>query len=333
MAQSPIAPINPTTTSGTTLATLLNNWSDAVHSSHKGDSPPSYAEAGMIWCDDNATPWAMKVYDGTDWIIIGYVDTSANVWLISDEAVFADPADLTKRFRIDVGNVGGGNTRVLTLPNQNVTISAAGAALIDDADAGAQRTTLGATSVGNGLFTAASASAARGTLGGSTIGQAIFTAANVAAAQAAAGQIIRVKASDQTFTSSTWSDVTDLSFPVGAGETWAFEFEAFVNFSNNASTAEFGFNGPAFSAFEFRRARLVSGTSPSAGSVGLPSAPITAYDDGVNAALQDQETINLGRGLVTFSSAGTFTARARRAATNGTATVRSSSILRGWRLS
>jgi hypothetical protein len=64
-------------------------------------------------------------------------------------------------------------------------VTAAGKALLDDADAAAQRTTLGATATGDALMTAASASAARTTLGASSIGGTIFTAADAAAVRTA----------------------------------------------------------------------------------------------------------------------------------------------------
>jgi hypothetical protein len=65
------------------------------------------------------------------------------------------------------------------------TLTAAGLALLDDASAAAQRTTLGATAVGNGLFTAASALAARTTLGAGAVGDNLFTATTATAAQQA----------------------------------------------------------------------------------------------------------------------------------------------------
>ena len=50
-------------------------------------------------------------------------------------------------------------------PIEEITCTAAGRALLDDADAAAQRTTLGATAAGSAIFTAASAAAQRTALG------------------------------------------------------------------------------------------------------------------------------------------------------------------------
>ena len=58
----------------------LEPWRDALHSSHKGDTRPSYAVEGMIWVDDtNSSLWGVYVFDGTDDIKLGDVDTSNNV--------------------------------------------------------------------------------------------------------------------------------------------------------------------------------------------------------------------------------------------------------------
>jgi ribosomal protein S16 len=60
-----------------------------------------------------------------------------------DTVGFYDPVAPTKRVRLDAGTVTAGQTRVLAMPDENVTITSAGAALLDDASASAQRTTLG----------------------------------------------------------------------------------------------------------------------------------------------------------------------------------------------
>lgn len=67
------------------------------------------------------------------------------------------------------------------------TFTAAGRALVDDADAAAQRTTLGATATGSSLFTAANAAAARTAIGATATGSSLITAADAAAARTAIG--------------------------------------------------------------------------------------------------------------------------------------------------
>ena len=64
--------------SGTAYRTADNNGKTALLNHHKGGSAPSYKEAGIIWLDDAATPWLLKIYDGTDWIAIAAINTVTN---------------------------------------------------------------------------------------------------------------------------------------------------------------------------------------------------------------------------------------------------------------
>ncbi len=64
--------------SGLDYRTQDNDGKKALLNHHKGSSAPSYAEAGIIWLDDAATPWVLKVYDGTDWIKLGDINATTN---------------------------------------------------------------------------------------------------------------------------------------------------------------------------------------------------------------------------------------------------------------
>lgn len=64
--------------SGLTYRQEDNDGKKALLNHHKGTSAPSYAEAGMIWVDDTATPWALKFYDGADWIRLMDINASSN---------------------------------------------------------------------------------------------------------------------------------------------------------------------------------------------------------------------------------------------------------------
>jgi hypothetical protein len=55
----------------------------AVAKHNKGPSAPSSPAAGWMWLEDDnpsATVWSLRVYDGTDWIALGTVDTTANTF-------------------------------------------------------------------------------------------------------------------------------------------------------------------------------------------------------------------------------------------------------------
>jgi hypothetical protein len=80
MSQFDFGTINAATKSGSGLASDLNSWRDALHSTHQGTTAPTYKVAGTPWLDNTSNPWALKVYDGTDWIVHGYFDTTTNVF-------------------------------------------------------------------------------------------------------------------------------------------------------------------------------------------------------------------------------------------------------------
>jgi hypothetical protein len=81
MTQYNFGTIDPDTKTGTALATDLNSWRDALHSTHKGSVAPTYAIAGMQWIDDASTPWLAKRYDGADWITEGSINASTNQFI------------------------------------------------------------------------------------------------------------------------------------------------------------------------------------------------------------------------------------------------------------
>jgi hypothetical protein len=88
--------IDPGTKTGTALAGDLNSWRDAVHSTHRGGTQPSYRVAGMFWEDTSggATSTLLKVYDGSDWITLGTVNETANSFTPSG-ALTASGGNLT----------------------------------------------------------------------------------------------------------------------------------------------------------------------------------------------------------------------------------------------
>ena len=80
MTQYDFGTIIPSATDGTELASLINSFRDAVNSGHAGTTAPTYAVAGMIWIDTTtATAWALKLYDGTNWLTLATFNTSTNV--------------------------------------------------------------------------------------------------------------------------------------------------------------------------------------------------------------------------------------------------------------
>lgn len=52
-------------------------------------------------------------------------ETNAGTYPVADTWTFGDPADLTKRFRFDGGAITAGQTRVVTIPDQDVDLTPA----------------------------------------------------------------------------------------------------------------------------------------------------------------------------------------------------------------
>ncbi|MFH1158770.1 MAG: hypothetical protein V1721_07855 [Pseudomonadota bacterium] len=66
--------------SGSAYRAAANAARVALLSQHKAATAPTYAVAGTIWLDDTATPWLLKVYDGADWITLGAIHGTTNVF-------------------------------------------------------------------------------------------------------------------------------------------------------------------------------------------------------------------------------------------------------------
>ena len=82
MSQDIWTSINPNTTSGTQLATILDGFKDAVVTSMSGTSRPAELQAGGMWLDttDDATGyWYLTLYDGTNDIRVITVDKNAAI--------------------------------------------------------------------------------------------------------------------------------------------------------------------------------------------------------------------------------------------------------------
>lgn len=70
-----------------TGAGLMDDYLDKdqqnVLTSNSGIQRPSYAVAGTKWLDILANPWVLKMYDGTDDVVIGTVDPSTHKFIAS----------------------------------------------------------------------------------------------------------------------------------------------------------------------------------------------------------------------------------------------------------
>lgn len=87
---------------------------------------------------------AVSNFDGALRTLMAQVaDVDGGVQPLNDTFTLCDPADTTKRVRIDAGNVAAATTRVLTMPNADVNISSFAATLLDDTTTAQALVTLG----------------------------------------------------------------------------------------------------------------------------------------------------------------------------------------------
>ena len=66
--------------SGSAHLTTQSQQGEALQTNNSGGTEPSYKKAGMYWLDTSGTPWILKMYDGTDWIIQGYFNATTNLY-------------------------------------------------------------------------------------------------------------------------------------------------------------------------------------------------------------------------------------------------------------
>ena len=85
-------PINPSTKTGSVLASDLSSWRDSLHTCHSGTIRPTWAKAGTTWINTSATPWLVNIYDGTQDVVVGTLNATTHNFIpgSSAAAVFAD---------------------------------------------------------------------------------------------------------------------------------------------------------------------------------------------------------------------------------------------------
>jgi hypothetical protein len=98
----------------------INNFLQAVATTHSGTSTPSGAVAGTIWLDTtSATAPILKYYDGTDNITLATLDHVANTVNFSDSALDLI-ADLTPQLG---GNLDVNGNSIVSTSNANITLA------------------------------------------------------------------------------------------------------------------------------------------------------------------------------------------------------------------
>lgn len=167
MAQYDFGTIDPNTKSGTALASDLNSWRNAVHSTHSASSAPSYLVAGMLWADTTSANYELKMYDGAQWITVAVLDATNNV-----ARVAVDPAETSYITSTTSGQIRHliASTDVFTVRSTGVQFNIASPVIADSNNNELISFTTTASAVNQiGIANAATGGAATiSTLGGDT---------------------------------------------------------------------------------------------------------------------------------------------------------------------
>lgn len=136
---------------------------------------------------------------------------------------------------------------------------------------------------------------------------------------------VKKKTADQTFSTTSFADVTDLSFPIGPGETLQFQFDVFWQSTATTNGIGLAINGPA-SPTALRYAVEVDKTVPAVPTAATSVKSFsTTYDSGI--VTQDIDAANTQRhatvrGVIKAGTlGGTVSLRARSEVTTGGANV------------
>lgn len=145
--------IDPNTTSGTALAALIDGLKFAILTGNSGSSEPTYKQVGTTWLD-NATAGSIiiKIYDGTQWVSQGTVDTAAHTISLGGNNATASvtisrtdtAADMIEMFRNQPTAANGG--LIYTQINDNAIKRNFGAININ-ADSVADTAEIGSVSI------------------------------------------------------------------------------------------------------------------------------------------------------------------------------------------
>lgn len=74
-------PVMTSPTTGTELVNNLYDWRDSLHTLHKGNSAPPYAQQGMLWVNDtDPNNWMLMMFQGSTSIALGTFNVVANTF-------------------------------------------------------------------------------------------------------------------------------------------------------------------------------------------------------------------------------------------------------------
>lgn len=125
--------IDPTSTSGVDLATLLNNFASSVYTNSMGTSEPSYKDEGMFWMDNSGSAYTLKLYKGGAWRTLFSLNSS-NVISFSGTPTVASQTEVntgTDTTKMVVPATLSGMPAFRALQGSNLSLSSGVAAKIN----------------------------------------------------------------------------------------------------------------------------------------------------------------------------------------------------------
>lgn len=81
MSQNPIVLPTTGTFSGLQEQDYINNALDTLNTKWSGAGAPSSPEVGQYWLNTNVSPYQLNMWDGSQWVIVGYLNTTAHTWV------------------------------------------------------------------------------------------------------------------------------------------------------------------------------------------------------------------------------------------------------------
>lgn len=86
MSQNPLSSPTTGTVSGLNLTNNYNSALDSVNTMNSGSSAPANQlsaspSAGNLWLDNASNPYPVNVYDGADWVSVGWLDATNHDWV------------------------------------------------------------------------------------------------------------------------------------------------------------------------------------------------------------------------------------------------------------
>ena len=66
--------------SGAAVLAAINTALAALLTNNSGTSAPSSPQPQQFWVNTSATPWVLSIYDGAQWVVVGYINATTHIF-------------------------------------------------------------------------------------------------------------------------------------------------------------------------------------------------------------------------------------------------------------